>query len=145
MLNQVESMFDNMTKKVKRLKKPAYEANMKAFRETYGHYLGEMTSFIDEREDKEEAAKEISLCFVNKVKEHFLVRGKIKPVTQMDLNMFMIYYVFPAILLTYHDYAKLLADTLCSTWNKQFEKTNIGYTDYQTLHGYFREKIFGIF
>lgn len=145
MLNQVESMFDNMTKKVKRMKKPAYEANMKAFRENYGHYLQEMTGFIDGREDKEEAAKEISLCFVKQVKEHFLVRGRIKSVTQMDLNMFMIYYVFPAILLTYHDHAKLLADTLCSTWNKQFEKTNIGYTDYQTLHGYFREKIFGIF
>ncbi len=145
MLNQVVTMFEGMTKKVKRLKKTSYEENMKVFREKYGHYIDEMIKYIEENADKKIAAKEASLCFVNQVKEHFSVRGKVKSVTQLDLNLFMIFYVFPAILLTYHEDAKLLADTLCGTWNEQFKKTNIGYTDYDTLYKSFREKIFGIF
>ena len=101
--------------------------------------------YVEGKEDKKSAAKEVSLCLINQIKEHFSVRGRISSVTQMDLNMFMIYYVFPSILLTYHDDAKLLADTLCETWNEQFKKENIGYTDYDTLHKSFREKILGLF
>jgi len=145
MLEQAVTMFDDLTPKVKRVKKKAYEENMKTFRRTYGHYLDEMTQYVEGKEDKKSAAKEVSLCLINQIKERFSVRGKIKSVVQMDLNMFMIYYVFPAILLTYHDDAKLLADTLCETWNTEFKKENIGYTDYDTLYKSFKEKIFGIF
>ena len=63
----------------------------------------------------------------------------------MDLNFFMIYYVFPAILMTQYDDAKLMADTLCETWGNSFKGAKIGYTDYETLHESFKEKIFGIF
>ena len=63
----------------------------------------------------------------------------------MDLNFFMIYYVFPAILMTQNDNAKLMADTLCETWGKSFKDSKIGYTDYDTLYESFKEKIFGIF
>ena len=64
---------------------------------------------------------------------------------QTDLNFFMIYYVFPAILLTEHDDAKLIADYLCSRWGEKFKNSKIQYTDYDSLYVSFREKIFGIF
>ena len=64
---------------------------------------------------------------------------------QTDLNFFMIYYVFPTILGTEHEYAKLIADSICSAWGKRFKESQIQYTDYDTLYGSFREKIFGIF
>lgn len=57
----------------------------------------------------------------------------------------MIYYVFPTILGTEHEYAKLIADSICSAWGKRFKESQIQYTDYDTLYGSFREKIFGIF
>ena len=63
----------------------------------------------------------------------------------MDLNFFMIYYVFPAILMTQSDNAKMMADTLCETWGKSFKDSKIAYTDYDSLYSSFREKIFGIF
>lgn len=64
---------------------------------------------------------------------------------QTDLNFFMIYYVFPAILKRNHEHAKLLADTLCDTWGSRFKNSKISYTDYGTLYNAFREKVFGIF
>ena len=92
-----------------------------------------------------EAAKEIAEVFVEAVKSRYEVKGKIKGTVQADLNFFMIYYVFPAILKRNHEYAKLLADTLCETWGSSFKNSKIGYTDYETLYKAFREKIFGIF
>ena len=145
MLEQVVVIFENMTKKVKKLKKSTYEANTKMFKEEHGHFIDEMMQYMDAAEDKKKAAQELSECFVKQVQERFEVRGKISSVTQLDLNLFMIYYVFPTILSTYHDDAKLLADTLCDTWNNCFKKTKMGYTDYETLYKSFREKIFGIF
>lgn len=72
-------------------------------------------------------------------------KGKIDSAVQTDLNFFMIYYVFPAILLTEHDDAKLIADHLCSRWGEKFKNSKIQYTDYDSLYVSFREKIFGIF
>ena len=56
----------------------------------------------------------------------------------------MIYYVFLQFG-TEHEYAKLIADSICSAWGKRFKESQIQYTDYDTLYGSFREKIFGIF
>ena len=96
-------------------------------------------------EKKEVVAKHLSNSFVNAVKQIYEKRGKIRGSLQMDLNFFMIYYVFPSILMTQSDDAKLMADTLCETWGNSFKDSKIGYTDYDTLYESFKEKIFGIF
>ena len=92
------------------------------------------------------AAEEIADTLINRVEKKFASKkGKIDSRTQVDLNFFMIYYVFPTILGTEHEYAKLIADSICSAWGKRFKESQIQYTDYDTLYGSFREKIFGIF
>ena len=65
--------------------------------------------------------------------------------TQADLNFFMIYYVFPAILLVENENVTLIADAIRDEWRKAFKNSQISYTDYESLLGSFREKIFGIF
>lgn len=147
MLEGAVSMFDNMEPMLKKLKKNAYETNMKTFRQTYGHYFQEMTEYIGRSDDQEKAAREMGNEFAGKVKEKFQSpkNGKIKSYVQADLNFFMIYYVFPALLLTGHEYAKTAADALCTAWGENFKDGNISYTDYDTLYNGFREKIFGIF
>ena len=144
MLNQVETMFDDMEKMIKKLKKKHYEENMENFMTAYEAYFLEMETYMSEN-DPQTAAKEISQVFVDAVKERYEVKGKIKGYVQADLNLFMIYYVFPTILKRDHEHAKLLADTLCETWGSSFKDSKIGYTDYDSLYKSFREKIFGIF
>lgn len=144
MLNQVETMFDDMEKMIKKLKKKQYEENMENFMTAYEAYFLEMETYMSEN-DPQTAAKEISQVFVDAVKERYEVKGKIKGYVQADLNLFMIYYVFPTILKRDHEHAKLLADTLCETWGNSFKDSKIGYTDYDSLYKSFREKIFGIF
>ena len=143
MLQQVEIIFENMAPMLKGLKKKNYEVNMKVFREKNNEFFFGMVEQLN-FENKEVVAQHISNSFVSAVKQLFEKNGKIKGKMQMDLNFFMIYYVFPSILMTQNDNAKLLADTLCETWGKSFKDSKIGYTDYDTLYQSFKEKIFGI-
>ncbi|MBR6771345.1 MAG: hypothetical protein IKM28_08970 [Lachnospiraceae bacterium] len=145
MLEQAASMFDGMRQMMKKLKKASYETNMKEFRNRNQALLKEMTDYTGDSEDSKSAVNQVAEVFVQRVKEAFEKRGKIDGTTQIDLNFFMIYYVFPAILMTEHKNARLLADVLCEKWGMTFKNSKIGYTDYDTLYKSFREKIFGIF
>lgn len=147
MLEQSATMFDDMQGMMKHLKKKNYEANMAQFLNVYGHYFREMTDYVEKAEDKEEAANEVAVCFVKEVEGKFARGGKnrIPQHVQADLNFFMIYYVFPAILKTEHEQCRLIADSICTEWGTHFKNSKIGYTDYDTLYNSFREKIFGIF
>lgn len=144
MLQQVETIFEDMAPMLKGLKKKSYEANMKTFREKNNEFFFEMMDQLKVG-NKEVIAQHLSNSFVAAVKQIFEKNGKIKGNLQMDLNFFMIYYVFPSILMTQSDDAKLMADTLCETWGKSFKDAKIGYTDYDKLYESFKEKIFGIF
>ena len=97
---------------MKKLKKASYKVNMEAFIENHGHYFREMTEYTENASDKETAAKELAVDFTDKVYDAYVSpkKGKIDSAIQTDLNFFMIYYVFPAILLTEHDDAKLIAE-----------------------------------
>lgn len=144
MLNQVETMFDNMLSMMKKLKKASYEKNMNAFRESYGHFFEEMIQYVEKNQDREAAAKEIAVVFTDAVEKRFSVKGKIRPRTQADLNFFMIYYVFPAVLLTESETNDLIAGSIRDEWAAKFKDSNIRYTDYDKIYSGFREKIFGI-
>ena len=144
MLNNVSSMFDNMVPMLKKVKKKNYEQRMKSFRDNYGHFITEMLRYIKGSADVDAGLVKMAFDFVKDVKNKFEVKGKINGRTQADMNFFMIYYVFPAILLEESEYADKLAETICYRWNSVF-KCNIGYTTYEKLYSSFKEKIFGIF
>lgn len=145
MLDQVITVFDDMREMMKKLKKASYERNMKEFRRKYNHFFMEMLAYMEKQEDRRAAADEVSRVFIQAVENGFTVRGKIRGALQADLNFFMIYYVFPAILMTQHEEAKLLADRLCEMWGETFKNSKIGYTDYDNLYNSFNEKILGLF
>ncbi len=147
MLDHVEIIFENMKPMTKKLKKKNYESNMEEFLGKHGHYFREMTELTGNAEDKDAAADEIAHTFTDCVERKFISpkKGKIENVVQLDLNFFMIYYVFPAILKTEHEDAVLIADRIRDEWSKRFRDSDIRYTDYDSIYTAFREKIFGIF
>lgn len=145
MLDHIETIFDNMTGMMKKLKKASYAKNMEEFREKNGHFFQEMIQYTEQNADKETAAKEIAERITDAVRDEFSKNGKIRSTTQADLNLFMIYYVFPTILLTGSDDASLIADQIRDTWSARFKNSNIQYADYDRIYGAFQEKIFGIF
>ena len=145
MLDNIETIFDNMAGMMKKLKKVSYRKNMEAFQERNGHFFQEMIQYTKQSADKEAAAEKIAEYFTDMVWDHFSKNGKIRPVTQVDLNLFVIYYVFPSILMTGSDDATLIADHIRDAWSAKFKNSNIQYTDYDKIYDSFNEKIFGMF
>jgi hypothetical protein len=143
-MENVGTVFDGMQSMMKKLKKDSYQKNMIEFRSRNQTFLLEIVEYMEKDEEKEKAAKEIADNFVNQIAQRFSAGGKIKSRIQVDLNFFMIYYVFPAILLTESEHAVLLADAICSAWGNRFKESKIQYTDYDKLYTSFHDKIFGI-
>lgn len=145
MLEGVENIFNDMQVMMKKLKKTTYEKHMNAFQEKHMRYFKEMADYTEKAENKKLASEEIAKGFVGKVEQKYAVKGKINGRTQADLNFFMIYYVFPVILLADSENGALTADAVCKEWAKRFKDSKISYADYDTIYKGFRDKIFGIF
>lgn len=146
MLEHVDTMYDNISNMLRKLKKGSYENNMKIFREKNQKYIQEMIDFMEASDNKDKAAKEIAAMLANAVEKRFVgTNGKIKSRQQADINFFMIYYTFPAILLSESEYAHQINQSICDEWAVRFKDSNIGYTDYDSIYSKFNEKILGIF
>ncbi len=145
MLDNIESVFDGMSTMMKWLKKKKYEENMKRFMELNGHYFDEMVKLMEESDDKDAMASEIAGAFMEGVRRKFKKRGRISGACEVNLTFFMIYYIFPAILLTGSEYNETVADALQAELRNELNNDKIRYADYQTIHDGFNEKILGIF
>ncbi len=141
-------MFDNMEAMMYRLKKKAYKERMEQFREKNGTILAEMTDFVERAKetDRGGAAAQTAKALADAVEARFAKRGKISGRSQMDINLFMIYFVFPAILLTHSEYAGLLADAVRDEWRGRFKNSEqLGYATYEEIYNTFQEKFLGLF
>jgi hypothetical protein len=145
MLEQVETVFDDMSDMMKKLKKASYEKNMKGFRERNDHFFQEMAEHVEGVQEKETGAREVAVAFVDAAQKRFTKKGKIGSRTQADMNFFMIYYVFPAILLQGGDNDDLIAQSIRDEWGVRFKDSKIQYADYDHIYAAFHEKILGIF
>jgi hypothetical protein len=145
MLDNIQEMFSDQKSMVNNLKKKSYEANMEKFRNSRGHFIDEMIRYVKTAEDEKKAADEVGKEFAGKVHEAYSDGGRINGRMQMDMNLFMIYYVFPSILLTDEECADSLCMGIKDAWNGQFKDTDISYTTYDKLYDSFNEKIFGMF
>lgn len=148
MLEQAGTMFDNMEAMMYRIKKKVYAERMEQFQEKNRALLAEMTGFVEQAEEqkRDEAAVQVAKAFADTVEARFAKRGKISGRSQMDINLFMIYYVFPAILLTKSECAVPLADAIRDEWRGRFrDSAQIGYTTYEEISSTFQEKFLGLF
>lgn len=145
MLNDIEKMFSNRKEMLQHLGKKVYEKNMTEFLKQNQHYYEEMIRYVDSVSDKETAVKEIGICFVDGVESAFAAgrKNKISARTQMDLNLFMVYYGFPGLLKTGHPECRMIAEGIRREWSSRFKNSDIGYTDYDSLYNSFTEKLFG--
>lgn len=145
MLQGIEKIFSDRENMTRGIKKLSYEKNTKEFIERYGEYFLEMRNYTENALDKQAAAREIGECIVRAVKSAYSNRkGKIDARVQSELNLFMVYYVFPTILKQ-ESVGKILADGVLEAWQDGFKNHAMKYIDYDTLYQGFREKVLGLF
>ena len=142
MLNNAAVMFEAMGLILNGLKKKTYEEYMSMYREKYQAYFDEILNYVNESEDKAKAAGELAAAFCPQIREAYTKRKRVPSKVQMNLSFVMIYYFFPAILLTGNENATVIADAFKDAWNKEF-KCNIGYSTYDDIYNGFKNRIFG--
>ncbi|MCR5581486.1 MAG: hypothetical protein K6F66_07835 [Pseudobutyrivibrio sp.] len=130
----VVRIFEDVDRMSKVKTKKEYESYMNVFKSERLDMLKDYT----EAEDKKAAAE----VFCQAVEDEFKKFGKVRGGDMMNLNYFMIYFIFPAILSEKED-GKESCDLLRDVWNDHF-KASVNYTDYDSLMEGFRTKIFGI-
>lgn len=140
----IVELFEDSHILVKGLRKNSYESNMNIYKERYGEVFDELTSrLVEEKQDKE-IYNTVALEFVTSVYQAYTKNNKIKSGKLMDINMLMVYFVFPIFQMQDNIDAKLLCDLVRDNWNKQFN-TSIDYTTYDRILDGFRTKLFGMF
>jgi len=139
-MQDISVIFENQYIMMRKLNKALYEQRMNQFRDDYGSLINDLLSEVKESED---APTRVGSTAVDQIFASYEKRGKIKKTLQMELELFMIYFLFPAILLTQDSHATVLCDCIRDSWNTKFSK-NINYTDYQTMYDGFVTKIFGV-
>lgn len=139
-------MFDDMEAMMYRIKKKVYKERMEVFREKNADILKEMLGIVERAEDKQAGAAQAATALADAVEARFAKKGKISGRSQMEINLFMVYFVFPSILLTKSECAETLADAILNEWRGRFrDSAQMNYTTYEELCGTFQEKIFGMF
>ncbi|SDB31381.1 hypothetical protein SAMN02910298_01558 [Pseudobutyrivibrio sp. YE44] len=130
----VNKIFEDVAYLSKVHTKKEYEAHTINFKEDR---YGEFEALVKASDVTAECKQ-----FCEDVFAGFKKFGKVRGTDQMNLNYFMIYYVFPTIL-SEEEKGQEICDNLKDVWNERF-KCNINYTDYNSLYDGFQTKIFGI-
>ena len=134
----VEKLFEDARNLSKVNNKKAYQGNMEMFNSNRYAYLKDL---VDAGDDNLQSQAQ---SFCEEVTSAFKKFGKVRGGDLMDLNYFMVFYVFPAIQQNEeNEKAIRICDILRDTWNQHF-KSNISYADYDTLLDGFQTKIFGV-
>lgn len=138
-------MFEGYRARLKKIKKKTYEERFAEFMKENSACLTDMTQYIKGREDAGTAAAEVANIFAENVISEFGRSGKLSGSDRSDLSLYMIYFIFPAILKIDDANSKLLCDAIRDEWRRRTDNPSYDYTTYEDLHGSFQEKLFGLF
>lgn len=144
MIENTEALFYGSEGIIQVKSKKEYEGAMEFFKNHGAVEMDKILGAIDEATDKDAACAEFAQELVEKVKETFSKRGKIKMGRQMEINLYMVYYIFPYILMAEKDYSQGLCDKLQEVWAKSFKNSDIKYATYDSILGGFQTRILGI-
>ena len=145
MLDGTIQMFANYKLKLKKIKTKTYEERFAGFVEENKSCIDAMLVYVRGRVDKENAAKEVANIVAENVCAEYGWRGRIIGGAKADLSLYMIYFLFPALLKTEDENAVLLCESIRDEWRIRTKNPLFDFTTYEELHDTFQEKLFGVF
>ena len=143
MLEKVAEMYGEKKDYLHKMNRDRYISKTVVFHKSYGDLIKEMTDYVDNSESAGKAAKEVAHVFAEEIRKEYCPKGKPKMGAKVDVTMFTIYYVFPALLMTGNPHAREICDAIVAEWPGLFGN-EIGYATYEKLRDSFRNTMFGI-
>ena len=90
-------------------------------------------------------AGQICSCAAEQKKQAGFRNEREEEAWQRNCNLFMVAYVFPAILECRNSYYKPLVKAIEKTWAKTFKSSKIKAATFETINSGFHKKILGLF
>ncbi len=144
MLEGAGVMFEEMGYMLDRLKKKNYEDRMVLFRKKFRPVVLEMLELIRQAPDAKEAAQDVADQFLEIGCQKCKKWGKLRKSVKVDMGMYMIYFLFPSILLEEDEYGKQLCDAVRDNWRSRSENSVYEYGTYEEIYEGFKERLLGI-
>lgn len=145
MLDGTIQMFANYKLMLKKIKTKTYEERFAKFMEDNKSNLDAMLVYVRGRQDKDVAVNEVANIVAENLYSEYGKWGHLFGGVKADLSLYMVYFIFPAILKTEDENATLLCDAIRDEWRVRTGNSVYDYTTYDELHGTFQEKLFGVF
>ncbi len=145
MKSEILSIFEDMEMFIKNLNKTTYDTNFHKFYEKHNIFFHSLLSDIENYDNKEDAANDLSMRFIEAVRSTYgNKKGVIKSYFLVDINMFVIQYIFPAIMKVESEYNLLLVESLRENWSTTFKGSNLQHTTFETIFSGLKNKFLGI-
>ncbi len=170
MLENIQNCINLSMISFKNPKKKMYEERMEQFRNENSHYFEEMFAYVKDADRTPEdmaddtisdeakaACAEIGEAVTSAIFDKFATVGffsklsggegkkKFHGDVKDSISLFMIYYIFPSILLAENKYSTPIADAIRDSWREMTKNPLFSYGTYAELHDSFKEKILGLF
>lgn len=151
LLTQIEDLFGQAKTMNEQFARETYAVAFKGYCEKNHSLWQNMADACskDLESGENKACQEIGEAFVKTVQKRLEQESKKKKQdsVQLDLNLYMVSYVLPAILEYYKDYvgpmkqAELLTGAICEKWSALPKGGHIEAADYATIQGGFKSKL----
>lgn len=147
-LNAVAALPEQADARLKGFKKNTYEASFDAFLEENKPLWDSFHTLFTQDNDISQTAQEVADALAGAAETIITgQKGRLgKEQTQLNMNLYMVSYVFPAIL-SCQEYPKKdnnatkMADIICAKWKETFPKYTISYSDFASIQSGFKQKL----
>ncbi|MCM1087894.1 MAG: hypothetical protein NC419_07030 [Muribaculaceae bacterium] len=144
----VAALLDQEADRLGGFRKENYEDSFDAYLEENQNVWNSFRTLFRQDTDLAPIGEMVAKCLTDKAKELVDAQNNRihKERKQLNINLYMVSYLFPA-LLSCQEYPKKdgkayqMADIICKKWREAFPKSSISYADFATIQGGFRQKL----
>lgn len=147
-LGAVAALLEQEEKWIQEFGRDTYAASFEEYLAENRELWNSFRQLFREETNDEETENAVADVLVNKAKELVDMQNKriTREKTQLNINLYMVSYVFPA-LLECQEYrqkdgnAGKMAETICKKWKETFPKYAIQYADFDSIKSGFKQKL----
>lgn len=135
MFFQVENPLDGF-------KKDTYEARFQSYFRKHAGAIDAMEAVYRAQEQPEDWCRKLAEHLTDEAEKHLqgISRKSKRDQQQMNYNMVLAIYVFPALMETKRESTEAIADAIVQVWNRRFQ-TSVGKSTFDKIHEGFHKKL----
>ncbi|MBE5881164.1 MAG: hypothetical protein E7289_02450 [Lachnospiraceae bacterium] len=146
---QVNELFENREYYLRRFNKKQYLETFEEYEKAFHSFDALCRKHYEEHGDIEllcgEVAQAVCLYVSECASGQLFKNARQEAEWQEQMNLFVVTYLFPAILECRNDYYKQLVKALEKQWAQTFKGYKIKAATFETINSGFQKKAFGLF